>query len=165
MVPVCCKRMCCCGSIETCYLRELRRKFLDCHNQVDRKRFVLNLRNPESPTGFSIAPGNCHTCGRHIVCHTAIWVILKFTAGKPLCYNALNTVLGISFCLIASCAGTPRARAPAQANRRPRLGKLPFITTVSPHNANILISLLFFPRLHKGSTFGVKVRCSGDLLA
>ena len=58
-VPVCCNRLCCCGAIETVYLRELRRKFLDCTTQVERKRYLINLRNAESPTGYSIVEGDC----------------------------------------------------------------------------------------------------------
>jgi hypothetical protein len=38
-------------------LRNLRRKFLDCTSQVERKRFLLNMRDPGSPSGFSIVAG------------------------------------------------------------------------------------------------------------
>ena len=56
-LPQCCRKHCCTGGIETCYLRELRRKFLDCNTQVERKRFLLNLWDVGSPSGFSIVPG------------------------------------------------------------------------------------------------------------
>jgi hypothetical protein len=56
-MPQCCKRNCCGGAIETCFLRELRRKFLERNSQVERKRFLLDMRDPESPTGFSIVAG------------------------------------------------------------------------------------------------------------
>ena len=57
-MPTCCKRKCCSGGIETCFLRELRRKFLEMNSQVERKRFLIDIRDPESPTGFSIVQGS-----------------------------------------------------------------------------------------------------------
>jgi hypothetical protein len=56
-MPSCCKSNCCNGGIQTCYLRDLRRKFLDCHTQVERKRFLLNMRDPESRSGFALVTG------------------------------------------------------------------------------------------------------------
>jgi hypothetical protein len=54
----CCRKKCCSGSIELAFLRDLRRKFLDCTSQVERKRFLLNMRDPGSPSGFSIVAGD-----------------------------------------------------------------------------------------------------------
>jgi hypothetical protein len=58
----CCKRKCCGGAIETCYLRELRRKFLEQDSQVERKRFLIQLRDCQSPTGFAIVQEGIFPC-------------------------------------------------------------------------------------------------------
>jgi hypothetical protein len=57
-LAVCCKKKCCTEAIDSSFLRDLRRRFLDCTTQVERKRFLLDLRDAESSTGFSVVKGN-----------------------------------------------------------------------------------------------------------
>jgi len=52
-MPICCKRICCCGGIETALLQDCRTRYLDCKNQAERKAFLLKMRDINSPTNFA----------------------------------------------------------------------------------------------------------------
>ena len=51
--PICCKRICCCGGIDTAILQDCRTRYLDCKNQAERKAFLLKMRDINSPTNFA----------------------------------------------------------------------------------------------------------------
>ena len=67
--------------------------------QVERKRFLIEHRDIDSPTNFSIVKG-----------------------GDPMCYASLTAVVDASTTLLSSVAGTPKARSHPYANRMPRIG-------------------------------------------
>jgi hypothetical protein len=92
---------------------------------VERKRFLLNLRDVGSPSGFSIVPGI--SLLKIILFSTDMEFFLfpfKIPGGHQLCYRSLKAVLGVSHRLIASVAGTPKARAPPVAGLKARLGNV-----------------------------------------
>jgi hypothetical protein len=52
-MPICCKRICCCGGIEVPVLKDCRERYLDCSTQPERKAFLLKMRDINSPTNFA----------------------------------------------------------------------------------------------------------------
>jgi hypothetical protein len=98
-MPICCRRLCCCGAISTPFLADARQKYIACNDQPARKTFLLTLRDINSPTKFALVKG-----------------------GTPMCYRAMRAVFGCSMDLLSSVVGTAKAKSSPYPHRPPRLG-------------------------------------------
>lgn len=100
MKGFCCHR--CCVSQKTLpveYFEDTRKRFLQFNNQIDRKAFVVALKNVNSRTAYALGGGMF-----------------------PICWTALRRLLGVSNCLLSSVAECPKAQSHCFPSRRVVLG-------------------------------------------
>ena len=123
--------------------------FLCFNDQCDRKQSLLNMRDSNSRSGFSIVEGL-----------------------YPICWKGLHSLLGVSTALLQSVQGTPHAKAGPVARRPSRVGlpsksfslNIQIPMPCSSCNSCLFCSLLTFSQstnIYKSRDCGLLVDDSG----